>query len=103
MAFETHLLATKWEAGEYTVVSHYIGWVDIGKLETSGRLADVSDRVTGYIDRAAIVSWHEFPSFLRQTEHWQDQRTLEWYTGLPKRVKFIMIHYAEWESGLGDG
>ena len=55
-----------------------------------------------YADHAAILSFKVFPKYLlRESNPWASAaRAL--YGALGDGVRFILVHEAEWESGLGD-
>jgi hypothetical protein len=96
MPFDTHLIAISWSFGKYSVSSQTSGIVNEQKLKQSGRLSDVSEPNSGYRDFAAILSREEFLDF------GADSSTSKWFGDLPTEVHFILVHLAEWESGLGD-
>lgn len=97
MAFETNLIAVTWSFGKYQVASQTTGRIDLGKLKESGRLADVSQPASGYGDSAAILSREQFAELLRKQP--DDSPTAQWFAALPREVRFIVVHLAEWESG----
>ncbi len=101
MAYETHLIALKWVNGEYSVASSIIGHINIGKLEEEKRLFDVTNEMT-YQDEACVLSRREFPNYLREENFTGAERVRLWFESLPREVQFIIVHEAEWESGLGD-
>jgi hypothetical protein len=94
MALETHLIAISWTAGHYQVVADFNGAIDVTALSADGYLHDVSDPASGYLDRAAVVARPDFSKYIKNTE------TATWLSSLPASVFFILIHQAEWESGL---
>jgi hypothetical protein len=94
MALETHLVAISWAAGHYQVVADFNGDIDLAALIADGCLHDVSDPASGYLDRAAVVARQDFSKYVKNTE------TATWWSSLPASVFFILIHQAEWESGL---
>ena len=101
MAFDTHLVAISWRHGQYSVVSQTIAHVDTDALRKAGLLHDVSEGV-GYMDEAAIVQKDDFVKFLLpETNPWH-KAAADWRASLPPETAFIVIHRAEWESGLGD-
>jgi hypothetical protein len=100
MAFETNLVAVRWLKGHYDVVSDITASIDIEALKSKQQLVDVSSDLS-YSDYATIVSLAEFEKYLLpETVHW-GSTACEWYTSLPDNIKFIIVHEAEWESGLG--
>ena len=101
MAFETNLIAIRQVDGRFDVASDTIAHVDLEALRKKSRIADVSDN-TGYVDRAAILSFEEFPKyFLPESNPWH-KAARDWYASLPKYVRFIVVNESEWESGLSD-
>ena len=94
MAFETHLVAIGWQVGKYAVVSQCLAQMDLVRLGEERRLSDVSEGGSGYVDRAAILSREECAGYLRT------QEGRDWLAALPPGVRFILVHEAEWESGL---
>lgn len=97
MPFDVHLVAISWEFGTYSVSSQFTRPLDTQKLKQSGRLSDVSAIESPYRDLAAILSRDQFPEFMPQ-----QCSTATWFAGLTREVNFIVVHLAEWESGLGD-
>lgn len=101
MAFETNLVAVSWTHGSYAVVSHIIADVDTELLRKDGRLHDVTENVA-YVDEVAVISKPELPKyFLSETSPWS-HRARDWYAALPKETMFVLVHRAEWESGMND-
>ena len=99
MAFETNLVAILWHKGEYDVVSSVTAQIDIEALRNKQQLVDVS-AAPSFSDYATIVSFAEFQKYLLpETVSW-GSTAREWYASLPGDVRFILIHEAEWESGL---
>jgi hypothetical protein len=102
MAFKTNLIALKWFNGTYSVHSFITGHIQVGKLEQEKRLFDVTNEMT-YMDEACVLSRREFPEYLLKEENFSGaENTRVWFQRLPSDVQFIMVHVAEWESGLGD-
>jgi hypothetical protein len=101
MAWETHLIALSKEYGKYSVVSSITGHIDINKLYGEKRLFDVTNEMT-YRDEACVLSRREFPNYLKQEKYKGDERVRLWFESLPREVQFVIVHEAEWESGLGD-
>lgn len=102
MAFETNLVAINWCEGKYHVESQINGHIATDRLRNEHRLRDASDSSSGYVDLACVLSREEFPAYLLdQTFTWAKE-TKRWFEALPQSVKFILVHAAEWESGLGD-
>jgi hypothetical protein len=102
VAFQTHLVAIRWYLGNYDVVSSIAADINFAALRSEKRLFDVTEN-PGYVDEAAIVSYVEFPKYLYEDSnagHVSAARL--WYNALPEHVSFIMVHNAEWESGLSD-
>ena len=97
VAFETHLVAIRWYLGNYDVVSQIIADIQFGPLRHENRISNVSENA-GYVDEAAVLSHLEFPKYLFPGE----SAARVWYEALPDHVSLIMVHNAEWESGLGD-
>ena len=101
MAFETNLIAISWKQGQYVVVSQTIAHVDTDSLRRGGLLHDVSDDV-GYMDEAAIIQKNDLGKFLLpETNPWH-KAAADWFVALPAETTFIVVHRAEWESGLDD-
>lgn len=101
MAWETHLIALRKEYGKYSVVSSIAGHIDLNKLYEEKRLFDVTNEMT-YRDEACVLSRREFPNYLKPEKYKGDERVRLWFEGLPREVQFVIVHEAEWESGLGD-
>jgi len=97
VAFATHLVAIRWYLGNYDVVSQIIADIQFGPLRHENRISNVSENA-GYVDEAAVLSHLEFPKYLFPGE----SAARVWYEALPDHVSLIMVHNAEWESGLGD-
>ena len=101
MAWETNLIALSKKQGEYSIASAIIGNIDIDKLYNEKRLFDVTNEMT-YRDEACVLSRREFPNYLKLEKYKGDERVRLWIESLPREVRFIIVHRAEWESGLGD-
>jgi hypothetical protein len=50
-----------------------------------------------YQDLVAIISRNEFKKMAGNSA-----MLMAWFKNLPSSVKFVMVHEAEWESGMGD-
>ena len=101
MAFETNLVAIRWYLGQYEVVSATKADIDFAALRRKHQLIDVTESVA-YADYAVVVSYKEFCEYLLPEPSSWTAAARAWYAALPEHVSFIMIHEAEWESGLGD-
>lgn len=101
MAFETSLIAIRQLEGRFDVVSDTIAHINLDALRKENRIVDVSDD-TGYVDRAAILSYGEFQKYLLPDSNPWSKGAREWYAALPKHVRFIVVNESEWESGLQD-
>ena len=100
MAFETNLVAIRWFKGEYNVVSSITAQIDIEALMSKQQLVDVSSDLS-YSDYATIVSFAELSKYLLPESISWSSEARDWYASLPDDVRFILVHEAEWESGLG--
>ncbi|RME67765.1 MAG: hypothetical protein D6781_12530 [Verrucomicrobia bacterium] len=101
MAFETVIIALSWREGKYAVVDSISGPINEQALLCEGRFQDVSSN-PGYVDQMAVFAKDQFRRYLLWPN---DERTAEvrqWYDALPEEVAFILVHRAEWESGLPD-
>lgn len=101
MAFETHLVAISWSAGTYAVVSQTIAHVDTQLLTQDGLLHNVSED-SGYLDEAAIIQRADFAKYLLPPSNPWHKAAADWLAALPREVMFVLVHRAEWESGLGE-
>lgn len=101
MAFETNLIALTMSNGAYKVHSYIVGHVDTIRMEKEKLFRDVSGD-TGYADFATIFSKRDFEKYLYEDGEYHAEPARGWYKGLSKEVDFIIVHRAEWESGLGD-
>ena len=99
MASDTKLIALSLHLGEYAIVSTSISYIDLEALRAEGRLVDVTDD-HGYSDWAAILSSAEFEKYLLPPSNLLSESAREWYAALPHTVQFVLVHVAEWESGL---
>jgi hypothetical protein len=100
-AFETNLVAISWHQSRYAVVSQTIAHIDTGAMKRDGLFNDVSEDA-GYIDEAAILQKSAIEKyFLPDSNAWHEAAKL-WYASLPRDTMFILVHRAEWESGLSD-
>jgi hypothetical protein len=97
MAFATHLIALSWHMGRYAVVGQITADVDTTTIAKSGYFNDVSENA-GYVDRAAILSKTDFAKYLLPGPG--NIATAGWYASLPSETTFLIVHVAEWESGL---
>jgi hypothetical protein len=100
MAFETNLIAIRWLKGHYDVVSDITASIDIEALRSKQQLVDVSSDLS-YSDYATIVSFAEFEKYLLLESVPWGSTARDWYASLSDDIKFIIVHEAEWESGLG--
>ncbi len=100
-AFHTYLVAISWSAGQYEVVAQTIAQIDSDAIRQAGLLHDVSEDV-GYVDEAAIVQKADFVKYLLPESNPWHKEAQQWYSALPRETMFILVHRAEWESGLGD-
>ena len=101
VAFETYLIAIRQVEGRFDIAADTIAAVDLEALRKEGRIADVSDE-TGYVDRAAILSYVEFPKYLLSDSTPWAKKARDWYATLPKHIRFIVVNESEWESGIPD-
>jgi len=98
MAFETHLIALSWHLGRYAVVAQITADVDTAAVAKRGlHFNDVSENA-GYVDQAAILSKTDFAQCLLPGSSCEAAAT--WYASLPSEATFVIVHVAEWESGL---
>lgn len=97
-AFDTNLVAISWRGGQYGVVSQTMAHVNSSALRDAKLLHNVSEDA-GYLDEAAIVQKADFRKFLIPEA--SCRAALDWFCSLPSEVMFIVVHRAEWDSGLG--
>ena len=100
-AIEHHLVAISWREGRYSVVSQTLAHVDSTALRKDGWLHDVSSDV-GYRDEAAILEKGAFERYLLPNDNPWHKNAKLWFSSLPREATFVMVHLAEWESGLSD-
>ncbi len=100
-AFLSNLIALSWNDGQYEVVAQTIAQIDSLALQDDGILHNVS-KDSGYLDEAAIVQHADFVKYLLPDSNPWHKEAQEWYSTLPRETMFIIVHLAEWESGLGD-
>lgn len=99
MASDYFAVAIRWREGNYTIaaklenVDTLVGWQ---VLTVAYPLNDVSDERSGYFDRATVLPAYRFRRFAKSGE------VDAWLDGPAKEADFIMLHQAEWESGLAD-
>jgi hypothetical protein len=103
MAFETSLVAILQVEGKFKVHSQLTGTLRVPAMKESGlfHFHDVSDD-TGYYDEAAIIAKNQLPDYFLDSPPYQAEPVRNWFKELPKEVAFIIVHRAEWESGLPD-
>lgn len=99
MAFETHIIALNWVRGDYSVASSIIGYIDLGKLYKEKRLFDVTNEMT-YMDEACVISRRDFPNYFCEEDFEGAVRVRLWFESLSSDVQFLIVHVAEWESGM---
>jgi hypothetical protein len=99
MAFHTYLVAISLDSGRYAVASQTLAHINSSTLRDAGLLHDVSESA-GYLDEAAIIQKADFRKFLLPEASYK--AAIEWFSSLPAEVMFIVVHRAEWESGLGE-
>lgn len=100
-AFETNLVAISLLGGTYRVVAQTIAPIDTPALRRDKLLHNVSSDA-GYIDEGALLERRDFERYLLPESDPQHFAAKRWYLSLPADVAFIVVHRAEWESGLGD-
>jgi len=100
MAFDTNLVALRWLKGKYDVVSSIPAEINIDDLQRNQRLNDVSSDLS-FADFATILSYTEFEKYLLPESVSWSIEARKWYASIPNDATFIMVHRAEWESGLG--
>lgn len=68
------------------------------------RLARLKEflRSVGYVDRVAVLSKIDFQKYLLPTSNPRHREATEWYAALPNEIAFVIVHLAEWESGIPD-
>lgn len=98
MAFDYNIVAIRWKGGNYDVVAGQIfnQGLDWAALTKAFPLYDVSDDQTSYIDRATLLPVHRFREFVTE------EKVMSWLNAEAREAVFILIHAAEWESGMGD-
>ena len=101
MAFSCNLIAITWELGKHAVHSEIEGSIALRAIRELGQIRDVTQPGSVYADEAVVLSKEEVAALLPTGTLPIEQRTREWYAGLPRTVRFIMAHIEEWESGLG--
>lgn len=97
MGIATNLVAMSLSHGRYAVISQTTAKINEASVRDAGLLHDVSeDRYC--LDEAAVIHKSHFQKFLfPETDH---RPALEWLSSLPAEATFILVHLAEWESGL---
>jgi len=100
MAFETNLVAIRWQAGKSEVESSVTAEIDIEALRSNQPLIDVSEDLS-YVDNATVVSRSDFQKYLLPESTSWGSTARKWYASLSEMTHFILVHEAEWESGLG--
>jgi hypothetical protein len=100
MAFDTNLVAVRWLKGEYDVVSNITASINIENLRSKQQMVDVSSDAS-FSDYATIVSYVDFEKYLLPESVSWGSAARDWYASLSDDVKCIIVHEAEWESGLG--
>jgi hypothetical protein len=100
MAFDTNLVAIRWLQGKYDVVSSITASINIETLRSKQQMVDISSD-TSFSDYATIVSFTEFEKYLLPESVSWGSDARDWYASLSDDIKFIVVHEAEWESGLG--
>jgi hypothetical protein len=98
-AFETNLIAIAWRNGEYDVVAQTDAPIDVSALDRDGKIHDVSEN-TSYVDEAAIIQVGRFAQYLFPESDPRRNEAEHWLRSLPESVMFIVVHRAQYESGL---
>ena len=101
MAFKTNLIAISWVGGRYEVVSQIQAKIDTPAINEAKLFNNVSSNLS-YLDEAAILEKNDFANYISPQTHPWHIDAFNWYASLPVEVHFIMVHRAEWESGLDD-
>ena len=99
MAFSTCLIAIVQRAGVFSVHSQVEGRIDIPALERFAALRNVSPN-SSYYDRATVLTRAELQQFLLSPTEPGTLTVHEWYKSLHQDIDFVLVHVAEWESGL---
>lgn len=97
MPFDTRLIAMQWYGGKYSVEAQTQAVVDQTALEKAGILHSVPISLPAYRDLMAICGKDEIKSLISH-----DRSALAWLSQLSDQVRFFIVHFAEWESGLPD-
>ena len=98
-AFETNLIAIAWRNGRYDVIAQTDAPIDVAALERDGKIHDVSEN-TSYIDEAAIIQVGKLGQYLLPESDPRRTEAEDWLRALPDSVMFIVVHRAQYESGL---
>ncbi len=101
MAFYTNLIALSWLDDNYAVVSKITADVDTASIKRDGLFNNVSQN-SSYFDEAAILGKKGLEKYLSSESGQQYKAAASWHASLPNEACFIVVHRAEWESGLGD-
>lgn len=95
MAFDITLVAIRWLDGKHEVIAEEIfnQGLDWPALKAEYPLYDISDDVTGYVDKGAILPIHRVRALATS------DRLKAWLDGPARDASFIFLHDEEWESG----
>lgn len=103
MAFDYFAVAIRWHEGKYSAIAEtgnvekLIDWPALIAAYPLNDLTEERDGMrSGYVDQGTILPVHRFREFA------QSDSIKSWLDGPAKGAAFILIHRAEWESGLTD-
>lgn len=101
MAYFTTLISLSFTGENYHVNSKIEADINLHLLREDGLLHNASSSIS-YMDNAAIVSKNDFPKYFDVNEGNTKTKAEKWYKKLDHSVMFIVVHEAEWDSGLSD-
>lgn len=98
MASEYTAIAIRWNAGQHDIIGEIPMSLDVDwpGLEAAFPFYDVSDDQGAYIDRVTVLPVYRFREFVAAPS------VLDWLNGPALAAVFIMIHAAEFDSGMSD-
>jgi len=101
MATFTDLIALSWTQGRYAVVAQITADVPTDAIGKDHAFSDCSgDSI--YYDGCAILHKSDLARYLAADASAVYKSASEWCQSLPAEATFVIVHVAEWESGLGD-
>jgi hypothetical protein len=101
----TVLIAVRWNRyvpasgkANYEVASEIEAEIDLSKLKADGLLHKANEN-SFYVDKAAVIAKRDLPKYFI-IDGRKKSEAEKWYSKLDDYVMFILVHEAEFETGM---